>query len=76
MNEILTRLTKYEFTGVFLFLAVVIFGSNCYRRDWLMYPSFNVVSWSFAFAVVAFIFFGKIVSLVIVHYIFYQYQHA
>lgn len=46
--------------GGFLFLAVAIFGGNCYRRDWLLYPSFNVLSWSYAFAVIAFILFGKL----------------
>ncbi|CAH4030796.1 uncharacterized protein LOC123717613 [Pieris brassicae] len=45
-------------SSAFLLLAVIIFGSNCYRRDWLMYPSFNVLSWSYAFAVIASIFFG------------------
>ncbi|XP_013195000.1 uncharacterized protein LOC106138407 isoform X1 [Amyelois transitella] len=45
-------------SSVFLFLSVAIFGGNCYRRDWLLYPSFNVLSWSYAFAVVAFILFG------------------
>lgn len=39
--------------ALFLFLAVLIFGCNAYRRDWLMYPKFNVLSWSYAFAVVA-----------------------
>ncbi|XP_077293834.1 claudin superfamily protein pickel [Arctopsyche grandis] len=42
----------------FLFLAVAVFGGNCYRRDWLLYPSFNVLSWSYAFAVIAFMIFG------------------
>ncbi|CAG9107838.1 hypothetical protein JYU34_011391 [Plutella xylostella] len=42
----------------FLFLAVAIFGGNCYRRDWLLYPSFNVLSWSYAFAVIACMLFG------------------
>lgn len=40
-------------SSVFLFFAVLIFGVNAYRRDWLMYPKFNVISWSYAFAVVA-----------------------
>uniref|UniRef100_A0A2A4J4C2 Protein with signal anchor n=1 Tax=Heliothis virescens TaxID=7102 RepID=A0A2A4J4C2_HELVI len=44
-------------SAVFLFLGITIFGGNCYRRDWLLYPSFNVLSWSYAFAVVAFILF-------------------
>lgn len=45
-------------TSVYLFLAVAIFGGNCYRRDWLLYPSFNVLSWSYAFCVIASILFG------------------
>ncbi|XP_050673302.1 uncharacterized protein LOC126971176 [Leptidea sinapis] len=45
-------------SSAFLFLAVVVFGANCYRRDWLLYPSFNVLSWSYAFAVIASILFG------------------
>ncbi|XP_022124168.1 uncharacterized protein LOC110999436 [Pieris rapae] len=45
-------------SSAFLLLAVIIFGTNCYRRDWLMYPSFNVLSWSYAFAVIACILFG------------------
>ncbi|CAK1599844.1 unnamed protein product [Parnassius mnemosyne] len=45
-------------SSLFLFLAVAIFGGNCYRRDWLLYPSFNVLSWSYAFAVIAFFLFG------------------
>jgi uncharacterized membrane protein (DUF485 family) len=40
-------------SSAFLLLGVFIFGINAYRRDWLMYPKFNVISWSFAFAVVA-----------------------
>jgi heme/copper-type cytochrome/quinol oxidase subunit 1 len=43
-------------SAVFLFFGVLIFGVNAYRRDWLMYPKFNVISWSFAFAVVAMFF--------------------
>lgn len=46
------------FTAFFLFLAVAIFGGNAYRRDWLMYPRFNVLSWSYALAVVAFMILG------------------
>lgn len=36
-----------------LFLGVVIFWFNAYRRDWLMYPKFNIVSWSFGLAIVS-----------------------
>ncbi|XP_062716947.1 uncharacterized protein LOC109415335 [Aedes albopictus] len=52
-------LTTISFVGIgssslFMFLAVAIFGGNAYRRDWLMYPKFNVLSWSYALAVVSF----------------------
>lgn len=36
-----------------VFLAVAVFGGQCWRRDWLLYPNFNHLSWSFAFAVTA-----------------------
>ena len=31
-------------------LQIVIFGASCWDRDWLLYPNYNYVSWSFAFA--------------------------
>lgn len=34
-------------------MGVLIFYFNAYRRDWLMYPKFNIVSWSFALAIIA-----------------------
>ncbi|XP_014205139.1 uncharacterized protein LOC106637031 [Copidosoma floridanum] len=36
-----------------LFLSVIIFGSQCRRRDWLMYPNFNHLSWSYWLAVIS-----------------------
>lgn len=45
-------------SSVFMFLGVVIFGSCAYRRDWLMYPKFNVLSWSYALAVISFMVLG------------------
>ncbi|CAG2055231.1 unnamed protein product [Timema podura] len=42
--------------AVLLFLAVSIFGGECWRRDWLMYPNFNYLSWSYGFAVLSFFF--------------------
>lgn len=39
--------------ALFLFLAVSIFGGECWRRDWLLYPNFNHLSWSYAFAVIS-----------------------
>lgn len=41
-----------------LFIAVSVFGLNAYRRDWLMYPKFNVISWAYSCAVVAFMILG------------------
>lgn len=40
--------------GVSLFLAVSVFGGQCWRRDWLLYPNFNHLSWSYGMAVVSF----------------------
>ncbi|XP_011135279.1 uncharacterized protein LOC105180727 [Harpegnathos saltator] len=40
--------------GGLLFLAVSIFGGQCWRRDWLMYPNFNHLSWSYGLAVISF----------------------
>ncbi|XP_013118424.1 uncharacterized protein LOC106095678 [Stomoxys calcitrans] len=45
-------------SSVFMFLAVCVFGGCAYRRDWLMYPKFNVLGWSYALAVVTFILLG------------------
>lgn len=45
-------------TAVLVFLAVAIFGGQCWRRDWLMYPVFNYLSWSYGFACLAFMFHG------------------
>lgn len=36
-----------------LFLSISIFGGQCWRRDWMLYPNFNYLSWSYAFAVIA-----------------------
>ncbi|XP_015585783.1 uncharacterized protein LOC107263281 [Cephus cinctus] len=41
-------------SGALLFLAVAIFGGQCWRRDWLMYPNFNHLSWSYGLAVISF----------------------
>ncbi|CAB3365455.1 Hypothetical predicted protein [Cloeon dipterum] len=35
----------------FLFLAVSIFGGEAYRKDWMMYPQYNYISWSFGLCV-------------------------
>ena len=36
-----------------LFLSVAVFGGQCWRRDWMLYPNFNYLSWSYVFAVIA-----------------------
>lgn len=44
------------FTALMSFLSVAIFGGECWNRDWLLYPNFNYVSWSYAFAVIGSLF--------------------
>ena len=39
-----------------MFLAVAIFGGQCWRREWLMYPNYNYLSWSYGLAVISFMF--------------------
>ena len=34
-----------------LFLALAVFGGKCWDRDWLMYPNYNFLSWSYYMAV-------------------------
>lgn len=41
-----------------IFLGIIIFGFNAYRRDWLMYPKFNIISWSFGLGVIAMVLLG------------------
>lgn len=41
------------FIGGLIFLGVIIFGFNGYRRDWMMYPKFNIISWSFYLALLS-----------------------
>jgi hypothetical protein len=49
-------------TAVLEFLTLCIFGSMCWDRDWLLYPNYNYVSWSYAFVVFSCI--GHIVAAV------------
>jgi len=59
---------EYPFTGIvfilnafsacLLFLSACIFGGECWNRDWLLYPNFNFLSYSYwlsLFACVSFI---------------------
>ena len=50
-NEELPRMYIYFFSALLLFLSICIFGGKCWDRDWLLYPNYNYVSWSYAFAV-------------------------
>ena len=34
-----------------MFLAIVVYGSSCWKREWIMYPNYNHLSWSYALAV-------------------------
>ncbi|KAJ8916187.1 hypothetical protein NQ315_016326 [Exocentrus adspersus] len=43
-------------TTVFMFFAVAIFGGSHTRRDWLMYPNFNFLSWAYGMACLSFFF--------------------
>ncbi|XP_037942517.1 uncharacterized protein LOC119675445 [Teleopsis dalmanni] len=52
-------------SSLFMFFAVAIFGGCAYRRDWLMYPKFNVLGWSYALAVVTFFLLG--IAALILH---------
>jgi len=47
-------------TAVLLFLAICVFGALCWDRDWLLYPNYNYVSWSYALATFACL--GHIIS--------------
>ncbi|XP_075236650.1 claudin superfamily protein pickel [Lycorma delicatula] len=41
-------------TSFLLFISVWLFWTQSSRRDWLMYPNFNHLSWSYYFAVISF----------------------
>jgi len=38
------------FPAVLMFLSLCIFGAQCWDRDWLLYPNYNFVSYSYAMA--------------------------
>jgi len=53
-------------TAILLFTSIALFGSQCWNRDWLLYPNWNYPSWSYAFAlftciahIIATLFFAK-----------------
>lgn len=44
------------FSAVFMFFSIAIFGGSHTRRDWLMYPNFNYLCWSYGLACLSFFF--------------------
>ncbi|KAF4526167.1 hypothetical protein B566_EDAN008204 [Ephemera danica] len=50
--------------AVLLFLAVCIFGGESFRKDWMMYPQYNFISWSYGLAVIS-MFFHAFAALLI-----------
>lgn len=44
--------------AVFMFFAIAVFGGSYTRRDWLMYPNFNYLGWSYGLACLSFFFHG------------------
>ncbi|XP_045470551.1 uncharacterized protein LOC123677862 [Harmonia axyridis] len=43
-------------TTVFMFLSFLIFGCSYTRRDWLMYPNFNFLTWGYWLGVISLLF--------------------
>lgn len=43
----------FYLSAVLLFISVCVFGAECWDRDWLLYPNYNYVSWSYASALFA-----------------------
>lgn len=52
-NHTFNILPHFIFSASLLFLSVALFGSQCWNRDWLLYPNYNYVSWSYALALFA-----------------------
>lgn len=56
LNLTIHDLIKYKFiffSAVLILLTVCLFPYNCWRRDWLMYPIYNHLSWSFYIAILS-----------------------
>jgi len=46
-----TTFVMKSLVAVLMFVCVALFGGACWDRGWLLYPNYNYVSWSYAFAV-------------------------
>lgn len=42
-------------SAVLLMFSVLLFPLNCWRRDWLLTPLYNHLSWSYYFALISFV---------------------
>merc|ERR1712080_461558 len=49
-NLVLLTFTMKCVTSVLLLFCLIIFGSCCWDRGWLLYPNYHYVSWSYAMA--------------------------
>ena len=67
----INRFKSLFFSAVLLFLSICIFGGECWDRDWLLYPNYNYVSWSYAFAV-----FSTLGHIIAVIFMFIDCQQA
>jgi len=52
-NLVFATFIMKSITTILLFLCVAFFGGFCWDREWLLYPNYNYVSWSYALAVFA-----------------------
>jgi len=50
MNLVFLTFVMKVVVSVLLFLMMVVFGACCWDREWLLYPNFNYLSWSYAMA--------------------------
>merc|ERR1712198_370102 len=41
--------------GLMIIIIIIVFPSYCFNRDYLLYPNYIYVSWSFAMAIASFI---------------------
>jgi len=41
--------------GLMMIIIIIVFPSYCFNRDYLLYPNYNYVSWSFAMAIASII---------------------
>ena len=52
-------------TAFTIFLGITVFGCKAFDRNWLMYPQFNHLDWSYYVALISMIFFIIAIILLI-----------